>query len=188
MTEMGIFPSGYSGWTDTHNRAYQTAASQAARAAELNRQIREWPDLTNLERQLLIGLAQDLIKGDLRGIEHRLTGQAHNPDQLAKMLNILAGMVRCPGMTISDAVTARLVSADDHYTDVVFWSLTLLNAHRRLSLSSDSQQSGRVYGPSGEGTPGLNKELPEDPAVLFRQIAHLLSMPPYSTPPPMSGR
>ncbi len=187
MTQMDFVTTNVTPWAETQSPTQQpNNLVLVTKLLELQKKISCHPALSNHEQQVLTKMAQTFMEGNLKCFQNCMQ-QADNPNQIVQLLNIFSEIVCHPGIAFDNAIIGNLACSDTCYHDVVFWSVTLINAQRRLSLTSNTRYGTCVYGPSGDKAFGLTKELAEDPALLFVQITHLAAISPHPFPPPLSS-
>jgi hypothetical protein len=109
-----------------------------------------------------------------------------NPRQLSEVVNTAARRINRKEVWIPNiAITTQTRFGKPVERAVL--AIRADSVHRVLVVSTDPELKPIVAGSPKDRPNRLPTMLPDDPALLFRQISRLFSLPQTPSPPPLSG-
>ncbi|MGH9554089.1 MAG: hypothetical protein ACRD3W_32225 [Terriglobales bacterium] len=136
-------------------------------------------------RELVDEFIRVIRQGDLRMFMQYIHSFESDTKCLSEIVGVASRSVNRPECWIPNVIVAT-GSCKGKPIDRIQISFRVDRVKRILSVSSDPEVKPVVAGPRKDAVSTLPVVLPEDPHVLFRQVARLMSIPRIPAPPPLT--
>lgn len=128
-----------------------------------------------------------IISGDLASFERHIRQLQVSGQQIATLVNAAAKQINRAECWMP-AVATFSIKIQHKIIEHVIVTFRVDRVKRILTVSSDPSVRASVSGPPKDSPNRLPVPLNEDPAVLFRQVARIMSIERIPAPPPMAFR